>query len=285
MKKGIRISAINNVAKKAALGAMLAGSVAGYASNPVKTFAENPNHTEVVSDKGAEALKALAYPMLQQQKQSVPTTHNKALDEKLLKFANNSEEKKIINEYLDNIYKESGSYLGSAEIQQSIDFNMFMAFLDGNIDILKRFDEGAYNKIDRAAMQKVVEKSEPIKQWLNENYWNAYPPLGQFDHQPDYMEVNDALDDYIEKDPYKLFENGLNKYRYHTKNYIEFLKKSNMDNLQKKSNLIAAKTLTADEILFINLLKTNGLYNGYSDLSILENLIVYFKTVNPIKIQ
>lgn len=90
----IKISTINGAAKKAALGAMLAGSVAGYASNPLKTAViENPNHTEVVSQKGAEALKALAYP-LQQQKKSVPTEHNKKLDNKFLKLANNDEEKK-----------------------------------------------------------------------------------------------------------------------------------------------------------------------------------------------
>lgn len=279
----IKISAINNVAKKAALGAMLAGSVAGYATNPVKTFAENPNHTEVVSDKGAEALKALAYPMLQQQKQSVPKVRNKELDARFMKLARNDEEKKFMEELLLNTYNDNGTYLASATIQQNLDLNIFLEFLNGNVGILKKFDENAYNKIDKEAMKKVKEKSEPIIKWLNENYWGAYPPLEQFDHQPDYMEFNDALDDYIEKDPYKLFENGLNKYRYHTKNYIEFLKKSNMDNLQKKSNLISAKILTADEILFVNLLKSNGLYNGHSDLCVLENLFVYLKTVNPIK--
>lgn len=112
---------------------------------------------------GAEALKALTFPQ-EKQNPTVPTVHNQKLDEKLLKFANSPEEKNTINEYLNNIYKESGSYLGSAEIQQSIDLNLFLAFLDGNIEILKRFDEEAYNKIDRDAMQKVAEKSGPIKE-------------------------------------------------------------------------------------------------------------------------
>ena len=233
MKKRIRISAINNVAKKAALGAMLAGSVAGYATNPVKTFAENPNHTEVVSNKGAEALKALAYPMLQQQKQSVPTTHNKALDEKFLKLAHNKKEKKVVTEFVNNIYKEYGTYLGSATIQRNIELNIFLEFLNGNVEILKEIDENAYNKIDKEAMKKVTAKSEPIKQWLNENYWNAYPPLGQFDHQPDAEEVNNALDDYVKKDPYKLF-NNFTAYDFDRMNYDIELKKSNMDNVQKK---------------------------------------------------
>lgn len=275
---------INCVAKKAALGAMLASSVAMFASNPIKNEkTETQPKTEVVSKDGAEALKAITFPMLQQNPK-VPTTHNKALDEKLLKFANNAEEKKIINEYLDNIYKESGSYLASAEIQQSIDYNMFLEFLDGNIEILKKFDEKAYNKIDKESMKKVTEKSEPIKNWLNENYFNVYnEPFGKFDHPPDYMELNDALDDYIEEDPYQLFKSGLGVYRYDTKTCVDILKKSNMDNLQKKSNLVAFKVNTADYILFKNLLKSYGLYKDYKDVGVIENFNEFMVSVTPVK--
>ena len=205
MKKEIRISTINGVAKKAALGAMLASSVAMFASNPIKTArTDNPPQTEVVSKDGAEALKVMTFP--QQQTPAVPTVHNKKLDEKFLKLADTEEEKQYVNNLLSNIYAKNGSYLGSAMVQQNIDVNMFLAFLDGNIDILKRFDEEAYNKIDRDAMKKVTEKSEPIKQWLNENYFKVYnQPFGQFDHPPDAEEVSNALDQYLEKDPYNLF--------------------------------------------------------------------------------
>ena len=169
----IKPSSINGVAKKAALGAMLAGSVAMFATNPNKTArVENPpQQTEVVSKDGAEALKVMAFP--QQQTPAVPTVHNKALDERFLKLASNDEEKRFFENYLLDVYNNCGSYLASAKIQQSLDLNIFLQFLSGNIDFLKRFDEEAYNKIDRDAMQKVTEKSEPIIEWLNENYWNV----------------------------------------------------------------------------------------------------------------
>jgi len=254
----IKISAINGITKKAALGAMLFSSVAMFASNPIKNEkTETQPKTEVVSKDGAEALKAITFPMLQQNPK-VPTTHNKALDEKFLKLAHNEEEKKIINEFLVNNYNECGTYLASATIQQNLDLNMFLEFLDGNIEILKKIDEKAYNKIDKESMKKVTEKSEPIKKWLNENYFNVYnEPFGQFDHPPDYKEVNDALDDYIKKDPYELFNNYV-AYDFAKINYDIELKKSNMDNVQKNSNLIAAKTHTANEILFRNLLRATG---------------------------
>lgn len=98
--KRIRVSSINGVAKKAALGAMLASSVAMFASNPIRTErTENPPQTEVVSKDGAEALKVMTFPG-QQQTPAVPTVHNKALDEKFLKFCNTPEEKKWLRNLL-----------------------------------------------------------------------------------------------------------------------------------------------------------------------------------------
>jgi len=279
----IKISAINGAAKKAALGAMLAGSVAMFASNPIKTAkTDTPSQTEVVSKDGAAALKAITFPQ-QMQTPTVPTVHNKALDEKLLKFADNEEEKKHITEYMSNIYNINGSYLGSAMLQQTLDLNMFLEFLDGNIDILKRFDEEAYNKIDRDAMQKVVEKGEPIKQWLNENYFKVYnQPFGQFNHPPDMNEINNALEDYIENDPYKLFKDDVGSFHYVNKIFHDKLVQNNeMNVLTKNSNLIAYKVTSADYILFLNLLKNAGIYNDYKDLTILENYNAFINAVRP----
>ena len=271
----IKPSSINGVAKKAALGAMLAGSVAMFATNPNKTATvENPpQQTEVVSKDGAEALKVMAFP--QQQTPAVPTVHNKALDERFLKLARDDEEKKLLEDFLSNTYNENGTYLASATIQQNLDLNIFLEFLDGRFELLKSFDEEA---IDKDAMKKVVEKGEPIKKWLIENYWNAYyEPLGDFDHAPDYEELNNALDDYIEQDPYKLFKDGLGTYRYNAYNYVEFFKKKNIDEVQKKSNVTAAKTHMANEILFKNLLNSLGLL----DYANLENLYTCMRAVTP----
>lgn len=262
MKKGIRISTINGVAKKAALGAMLASSVAMFASNPIKTErTDNPPQTEVVSKDGAEALKVMTFP--QQQNPAVPTVHNKALDEKCLKFCDTEEEKKHMNDFLSMNYNKYGSYLGSAIIQQNIDLNMFLEFLDGNIDILKRFDEEAYNKIDRDAMQKVVEKGEPIKQWLNENYFKVYnQPFGQFDHPPDAEEVSNALDQFVKTDPYNLFNKDFVEVNYTLPNgrYRRAQEQvSYSDDLQKHTNYISHQVYCADNLLFYNLLKSTKL--------------------------
>lgn len=276
------ISLFNGVAKKAALGAMLASSVAMFASNPTKTArTENPPQTEVVSTGGADALKAMTFP--QQQNPKVPTVHNKTLDEKFLKIARDDEERKLMEDFLLNVYNNCGSYLASAKIQQELDLNMFYEFLDGNIEILKVFDKEAYDKIDRDAMQKVVEKGEPIKKWLDENYLAVYnQPFGQFDHMPDIQELKDALDDYIEEDPYKLFSGG---YAYSAKSNLAeaSLNKSNMDGVQKNSNLMAAKIHASDVTLFITLLKKTELYKNSSDNDLFDNYRCFMDVVQPVQ--
>lgn len=287
MRKEFRLSAINGVAKIAALGAMLASSVAMFASNPIRTErTENPPQTEVVSKDGADALKAMTFP--QQQNPAVPTVHNKALDEKLLKFADNEEEIKHITEYISNIYNINGSYLGSAMLQQTLDLNMFLEFLDGNIDILKRFDEEAYNKIDRAAMQKVVEKGEPIKQWLNENYFKVYnEPFGKFDLPPNADEVSSALDKYVNTDPYNLFgdKKGVRS-NYFLGNGIckHELANTNYNDVQKATYYIAYQVTKADYLLFTNLLKAFNITDKNNNGTIESNLLDYIDAVTSFNI-
>jgi len=277
------ITSAGNLVKTVALSALLAGSVALGATNPVKTTKQTsiPNQTEVVSKDGAEAVKAMTLP--QQPKPAVPTVHNKKLDEKCLKFCDNDEEKKEMLEFLSDIYSQQGSYLGTATIQQNLDVNMFLKFLNGDIEILKKFDKEAYNKIDRDAMKQVVEKSEPIKQWLNENYFKAYnEPFGQFDHPPDADEVNNALDDYVENDPNNLFgDMHVAASRYANNTFFEALKKCNMDIVQKNSIYIAYKINTADYLLFKNLLEIAGIYKGFDDRQVLNNFNKFMKAVEP----
>lgn len=258
-----RISAINGAAKKVALAAMLTGSMALVASNPIKTArTETPVQREVVSREGSEALRAMTFPGVQQTS-AVPTEHNIELDEKFLKLARDEEEKRYFQDYLSDTYQNCGSYLASAKIQQALDLNMFLEFLDGNIEILKRFDEEAYNKIDRDAMKKVVEKSEPIKQWLNENYFKAYyEPLGQFDHPPEAEEVSQALDNYVNADPYSLFYKEVGFFGDYTNANTRFKntqKKSNDTDIQKNSDYVAFQVSRADYLLFKNLLIQAGI--------------------------
>ena len=264
---------------------MLTGSMALMASNPIKTTkTETPIQGEVVSREGSEALRAVTFPGVQQTP-AVPTEHNIELDAKLLKFCDNDEERKNINDFLLSLYNRNGSYYASVIIQQYIDLNIFLAFLDGNIEILKRFDQRAYDEIDVEAMQKVTEKSEPIKQWLNENYFKAYyEPLGQFDRPPEAEEVSRALDNYVKNDPYNLFgdkERVDNNYTFMNSIYERKLSHTNYNSIQKGSNYVAYQISCADYLLFYNLLKSAGAETEGPYNKIDSNLSKFIFAIQP----
>lgn len=237
----ITVLTILHISLIIALAAMLTGSMALMASNPIKTAkTETPVQREFVSKEGSEALRAVTFPGVQQTP-AVPTEHNKALDEKFLKFYDTEEEKRDVSALLSKNYNRYGSYLGSAIIQQYIDLNIFLEFLDGNIEILKRFD-----------------------------------------HPPDIDELNYALDKYIEKNPNNLFGNNLLIYSLENRSYGKYLNNNNISDVQKYSNFIAAKTNTADAILFKNLIEMFGIYKGREDTDILNNLRILMDALNPI---
>ena len=95
-----------------------------------------------------------------------------------------------MEDFLSNIYNSNGSYLASATIQQNIDLNMFLAFLDGNIEILKRFEgeyratpesisEGTYYNVAKKYMTpenqaKLADLKAKIGTWIQENYFMIY---------------------------------------------------------------------------------------------------------------
>ena len=267
------ISAVNSITKKAALGVMLAGSVAAFASNPVRTVRpENPAQTEVVSKTGAEAMKALAYP--QQQKSDVPTVRNKKVDEKFLKFFNTPKEKKEIDEALLNIYKENGSYLGAVIVQQNLDLNMFKAFLNCDIEILKNFNTNFNNRFSEYNGQncyevakklytpeneaKIKNLKDNLYDWVNENYFKIYTEPCSYDHVPWYEELSQNLSDFssnneLEFSPgKKMFSHANMVDRY---NYINGqLRKSDNNYIQKHMDEVATLICMLDIDLFDNMI-------------------------------
>lgn len=273
--KRIRVSAINGVAKKAALGAMLFSSVVMFATTPNRnTRTENPPQAEVVSREGADALKAITFPGFQQNT-TVPTVHNQKLDEKLLKLTD-PEYIQDTRDYLDTEYKTSGSYLGSVYIQQAIDYNMFLEFLNGNINILKNFEgeykvtpesrpEGTYYDVarmcyDEKTKAKLADLNNKVGKWVEENYFSIYSDAFKTDHPLDYDETSQmfenffsTLDNYEFSPGYKMFETLNLDY---VKNGIkEEMAQSKAPVAQKKMDILAIQVNYMDDILFWDLSK------------------------------
>lgn len=234
------------------------------ASSPIKNTRQEkePVQTELMSKESAEALRLN---FLQQTRQSVPTVHNPKLNATFKYFANNDEERVFATSFLNKVYGDLGTYMGSALVQNQIDYNMFLEFLDGNAEVLKKFPNGEtlYKEALSGDLEKIKTKKDELKKWLNENFAKVYSQLfNQFNHKATAEETISALDEYVRINN-QIFENRY--WQVYTNPSEQFqLKQQNKysNSIQQNSDLIAYKMYLADMSLFRNLLKSVGFKRG-----------------------
>lgn len=237
------VSSINDFIKVSALAAMLTGATTLYATNPITKDAQ-PNQTEV-----AQA--------------SYPTEHNIKLDETLRKYIQNDEDRKYINNILNNAYKKYGTYLGSAIVQHEIDFQQFYTFINKNPDILikKNINKklGYYVKEIGPELFKTLEGKEPIiKAWANVIYNQKLDQQLEFDKIPSAIEVIDRIDNMVEHSDFLTNKDKKEYYDY----CIEYMQRKGVaKNVREKSDVIARRMYLVDRIIYKRLLKKLNVFS------------------------
>lgn len=279
MVKGI--SSINGWVKAGVISAFLAGSAAMYASNPIKDVNNTPNQTEVVSKEGADALKSTALKSVQGVKQdAVPTVNNTRLDETFRKFAKNAEEKQIIDDIINGIYKENGTFLGGVLVQHEIDRQMLGILLDRNTDMLinnninpelgkevKKLGEDFYLRV------KLHEKE--MNDWLENSYTPAVFGLIAFDHKPNGEEVIKRLD-YIAEEKANFDLDDMIEYHVYCDTFHEGVLKKRTDT-QAMSDLAAFKMYMIDKLIMKNALYNHDVFYYNHKLKNGRRLSDYFE--------
>lgn len=294
------ITSAGNLVKTVAMSALLAGSVALGATNPVKTTRQGsiPNQTEVVSKDGAEAVKAMTLP--QQQKPAVPTVRNKKIDDKFLKLCSTPEEKKAMDDELASLYKDCGSYLGSVTVQQNLDLNMFLRFLNGDIEILKNF-EGEYRETEHSSYEgsyydvakkyytpevkaQLEDLNSKVGEWVSNNFFTVYSGVFNTDHPPDCDETSkmfekffNSIDNYEFSPGNKMFDGT--KLNYVNDGIREKVDNSKSNEIQKNMDIFAAKINYADNKMFWNLSKL--FYYPPSNKKLFALYKVFMQAVRP----
>ena len=283
MVKGI--SSINGFIKTGLVSALLAGSSALYASNPIKKDVQ-PNKTEVVSKEGAEALKAANLQGIQQT--SVPTVSNLKLNATFRKFAKNADDKQAINEIISDIYKDEGTFLGSVYVQHEIDRQMLGVLLDGNTDILINNNINPtlgkeVKKIEQEFYKTVKPNAQKVTDWLTQIYTPAILKLVEFDHKPNSEEVIKRLD-YIAEEKAKFDLDDMIEYHVFSDNFQRNELKNRTDN-QALSDLAAYKMFMIDKLIIKNALYNHRVFNyneRYSNGGSLKNYYEdWMKSVEP----
>lgn len=235
-----------------------------------------------------------------QQKPDVPKVHNKKLDEKFLNFCETDDDKKAINDFMSNAYNKYGSYLGSVTIQQNLDFNAFLSFLEGDIEILKNF-EGEYRVTSKSSSQgsyydvakkyytpevqvQLADLNSKVGEWVNTNYFNIYSNVFSSDHPSDYDEMTQMFNNFFSSIDNYEFSPGSKMFKDINLNYINNGIKEEMENgkgsdIQNKMDMFAVQINDADHLLFWNLSKL--FYDPPSNKKLYKLYDIFMQAVEP----
>ena len=284
MIKGI--SSINGMVKTASLAAILAGSTALYASKPIHKADKEANKTELVSKSGAEALKSMSLQNVQQN--YVPSKHNTRIDNDLRKYAVDDMDRTFFNGMLEQAYSNFGTYLASVFMQHEVDFQHFYLFMSGNTELLEK------NNIAPSLAKKIksfgpdffktVTPNEPaVTKWAQEEYTPTLVNLMQFDHKPNWGEVDLKLNSIVDEKLGLKLEDKVKFYE----NYNEFCEKklNNRVDDMAKSERLAYKMYLIDNIIFEKSIYNSGVFGpgrfSNGNLTLRDYYHEWMNTISP----
>ena len=181
---------------------------------------------------------------------AVPTVHNQRLDNLYRKFASNSEEMKLVNSYLNEVYENCGSFLASARIQHEIDKQLFYALLDENTDALSRVNPKLGEKVIKSGpdfYKAIRPHANKLTKWLEGEQSAKILRRLSFDHKPSAEEVFNKLDTVAHRTGLwrmdeQVYESNVGRAR---KNWI-----NNRSDYKTWSELIAYAMYTIDAQFF-----------------------------------
>ena len=279
------MSAINKIMKTSVLGALLMGSVALKATNPITNVNKTPNQnqTEIVSKEGAAALRTASLQVVQQA--SAPTTHNQKLDNTLKKFIENNEDKVAIDYLTNKMYDIHGTFLGSALMQHEIDRRAIYHFITGNTKLFKnnrinpelaKTIEGFGDKFYKT----ITPKQENVLDWVFKEYTPTLTGNLTNGQKPSAKQVIDKLDDFATKKTGFDFDE-VSEYFVYSDGYRDKVLKNRTDN-QAMADLAAYKMYLIDKLIFEKKLKGADVLYGTGSF---PNLVNYYRnwmeSVNP----
>lgn len=269
------MSAINKIMKTSVLGALLMGSVALKATNPITNVNKTPNQnqTEIVSKEGAAAIKTNALQGINQT--SVSTTHNKRIETIFRKFANNDNEKQQVNALINSTYSAKGTFLASALLQHELDRQQLFLLLEEKGDVLVKnnLNQELGKKVQSFGSdfyKSVRPNAKVVSDWLDKKYSPNLMGLLAFNNKPNAEEVINKID-YIAQNKANFTSDDILYYGVSSGDFKRKYIKNKTDD-SSLSELIAYKIFLIDKIIFKKTLKNNNFFgenshfNQYADL-------------------
>lgn len=182
-----------------------------------------------------------------------PTVHNLKLDRALRKYIESNDDKEYIEGIINNVYKDNGTYMGSALMQHEIDLQHLCSFMSGNTDILIKNDINpelgkTIKGFGSAFYKTVTPREEKVINWLMNSYNKELMKDLEFDHKPTAAEVCIRLDNIANTKAGFTMDERLEYTVFNNEFIYKKLKKRN--DTQAMSDLIAYKMFLIDKMMF-----------------------------------
>ena len=216
-----------------------------------------------------------------------PTVHNRSLDAMFKSFFGGENAPAQVDTSLAETYQMYGTYMATVILQHQVDYNMFLAFLNGDSWILNQFPNNKANHRaattgDNTFMRK---RKAPIQEWVDSNYSNIYAPVfGTFNHKPMAEELIAALDSYVQRNEFNSF-GGDYQAVYQTPSDVfrgKLAKSISLSDEEKASGMVAYKVYLADMMLFNQLISSIGVnINSKANEKLAQTFRAYMATVEP----
>ena len=218
--------------------------------------------------------------------QEAPTVRNGRLDATFKTFFGGDEASEEVDNNLVGTYETYGTYMAAAIIQHQIDYNIFLAFLNGDTWMLKQFPNNSANH--KAALQgdnKTMQTHrEKLQGMLDLTYNNLYNPVYiRFDHNPLAYELAQALDAFVrDNEPGCFGDDYETEYQAPTVAFVKKLSQTGWNEITTGIYMVAHRVYLADMMMFRQLLATSGIDLYSNDNEILEQTFrAYMSTVEP----
>lgn len=218
------------------------------------------------------------------QAQQAPVPYGAKMDAMFKTFAGGAKAPAEVDSNLAETYELYGIPMATVIIQHQVDYNMFLAFLNGDTRMLAKFPMGEVRS--KAALagdnETMKTKKDHLMSWLNVGFGKLYDPVfSQFPYKPTADELMEAFDSHVKRNDFGAFAG---EYVFVYQNPSEAFKinvgNTTLSDEDKAQALMAYKVWLADMMVFSKLMSSSGITLA-DNQKLAQTFNAYMMTICP----
>lgn len=218
------------------------------------------------------------------QAQQSPAAYGTKLDAMFKTFAGGAKAPAEVDSNLAETYELYGVPMATVIVQHQVDYNMFLAFVNGDSRMLAKFpgNEARCKAALAGDNETMKSKKEPLMPWLNGEFGGLYDPVfAEFATKPTADELMAAFDAFVQRNEAGAFAG---EYAFVYQNPSEAFRinvgNTTLGDEEKAQALMAYKVWLADMMVFSKLMSSSGITLA-DNQKLAQTFNAYMMTICP----